>query len=663
MSVSQCPAKTDTHFLCQATGSAPTLPGAVANTVWLTGGAAVLDEEGKIVSANDTLALWLGATRGELKGQSFLVLMGQRFPEWEEPLRGFLKRGVQFDRLELVAPIERASQKLGVELCCHGPVRFVHLESILPPVRDLEEAFPEECWGRAATHTVFNRLIRAEAQLDNLIHRWPGIIFSQRPDFSFAFVSPRIEELTGVSAPDWQRQTKYFWQAVHEADADALLKRLRQMNDSPAGMTSTYRIRHIQTGRVSYLWEHRQSVRSSNGLLLGYEGIWLDITRQTIAERRLLNMSWKENLGTLTMGLAHDFCNIMAGIVALSDTFEAELGEKEPLHNSLTLIRSTANQASELAHHIRQLHQGVPGEKNYYDLNEILAGMVEVLQKVLTRRVRVQTVLEKGQLPVYVDAVELRRVIVNLALNAVDAMPNGGTLVFRSSRHEQPPSAQPLQGNLPQAPLVCLSVQDTGAGIPANYLQSIFDPFFTTKPLGKGSGLGLYNTRLFAESHGTAISVETREQSGTTFHLWFAQADFSEAQQQPVEQVAPLERHTLLVAGQPGEARDRMVEMLRTSGFYVVAANPKSDALQALYSPDYHFSGVLLLCQSAHSEELSLFNRIDAEKMPVKLFLGLLGLNQDEIETGFLERVDAIFPHDLAAQEVVSRVKAVLGQT
>jgi DNA-binding response OmpR family regulator len=116
------------------------------------------------------------------------------------------------------------------------------------------------------------------------------------------------------------------------------------------------------------------------------------------------------------------------------------------------------------------------------------------------------------------------------------------------------------------------------------------------------------------------------------------------------------------VAGPPGKARDRMVEMLRTNGFYVVATAPKSDALQALYSTDYHFSGVLMLCQKPDAEEFSLFNRIRAEKLPVKLFLGLLGCNQDEIETGLLQRVDATFPPDLPAQEVVSRVRAVLGR-
>lgn len=641
-------------------GCAPAVAVAAPNAVWLNGGTAVLDQKGNILSANDTLALWLGASLGELQGQSFLSVMAQRFPDWDKPLGEFLQRPARFDHLELSSAAGGVSRKLSVEVCRHRQVRFVRLESILPPLRDLEEAFPEECWGRAATHSVFNRLIRAEAQLDNLVHRWPGIIFSQRPDFSFAFVSPRIQELTGVAPTEWRRQSTCFWQVVHEADADALFKRLQRMSLSPDGLTSTYRIRHIQTGRVSYLWEHRQPVFSSNGLLLGSEGIWLDITRQTIAERRLLNMSWKENLGTITMGLAHDFCNIMAGIVALSETFEHEVKGNETLRNSVTLIRSTASQASELARRIRQLHQGVPGEKNYHDLNEIVAEMAEVLQKVLTRRVRVQTELESAQLPVYVDEVELRRVIVNLALNAVDAMPNGGSLVFRTSRHEQAPAVQVLQGSLPPGTVFRLSVQDTGAGIPGSYLKSIFDPFFTTKPLGKGSGLGLYNTKLFAENHGIGISVDTREQSGTTFHLWFAQSDFGEAAPQP-ETATALTRQTLLVAGPPGEARDRMVELLRTNGFYVVAGDPQSDALQAFYSPDYSFSGVLLLCQQARPEDFAFLSRIHAENLPVKLFLGLLGCNQDEVDTGLLERVDGTFPPDLPAPEVVSRIKTVLG--
>lgn len=613
------------------------------------------------MNANEALSMWLESRPAELKGQSLAAVIGRRFPAWQPELERFLAGNPAFDRLELATRSDAASQKLSVELTCHNGSKFVRMESVLPPVRDLEEAFPEQQWGRAASHAVFNRLIRAEAQLDNLMHRWPGIVFSQRPDFSFAFVSPKIEELTGVPAPEWRRSSTYFWQVVHEADAEALMERLKQPNTPSEGMTSSYRIRHIETGRVTYLWEHRQPVHSENGLLLGYEGIWLDITRQTIAERRLLNMSWKENLGTLTMGLAHDFCNIITGIVALSETFEHEFGANESLRSGLSLIRSTAGQASDLAHRIRQLHQGKPGEKNYHDVNEITTELAQVLQKVLSRRLRLQSVLAEQQLPVYVDAVELRQVIVNLALNAADAMPNGGSLTFRTSLQEAPPAERPIVGEYPRVPLVCLSVQDTGVGIPLCYLQSIFDPFFTTKPLGKGSGLGLYNARLFAERHGVAISVETREQAGTTFHLWFAQSDFSEAQE--AEEQGPVVRHTLLVVGQPGETRKRFKELLRSNGFYAVPATPEYDAVEALHSPDYTFSGVVLLCSRMRPEEVSLLRRIQSEKLPLKTFVAIVGCNQDELDTSMLQQVDAMLPHDMPQQEMVSRIRSVLARS
>ncbi len=634
-------------------------PAVAGLTAWLERGAAVLDESGGILTINPSLATWLGGTPDRLVGRPLASVLGHRHAAWAGQFAATLKSAATFDCFELFSKGEQGAEQVAVEVCAQGNLRFVRLESVLPAGGAVEESVPEAHWPRFASHHVMHRLLRAEAQLENLMERWPGIIFSQRPDFSFVSVSPKIEELTGISASEWRRQSRYFWDVVHEADAEALMDRLRHAGQSPGGLTTTYRIRHIQTGRVRYLWEHRQAVRSSNGLLIGYEGIWLDITRQTIAERRLLSMSWKENLGTLTVGLAHDFCNIMTGIVSLSETFEAELGDNDNLKSGLNLIRSTATQASELSRRIRQLHQGRPGEKNYHDLNEIVTTMAELLQKVLSRRVRTQTALTIGQLPLYVDDVEFRQVIVNLALNAVDAMPNGGSLVFRTTKFEHPPAVvENLQGTLPRAPLLCLSVQDTGMGIPPNFLKSIFDPFFTTKPLGRGSGLGLYNARLFADNHGAAISVESRENAGTTFHLWFAQADFSESQQAGPKH--PPTRHTLLVVGPAIETRHRTVETLRTNGYYVVTADNHRNAMEVLHAPDYNFSGVMMLCAGGKTEDLALLQRIRGENLPVKAFLHLLGCNEDDVDTSLLHGVDAVLAHELPLAEVLARLKTTL---
>ena len=661
--------------------AAPASSSAALTESWLSGGAAVLERSGRILTANDELATWLGYTPARLSGHFFPKLMGRYRAEWEDTLQRFISDANGFDRLELSTG-DGGLDRLSVELACHGQTLFLRLESSLPPTSELQDLFPETSWGRAMSHHAFHRMLRSETQIANLMHGWPGIIFSQRPDFSFVFVSPRIEELTGVPASEWRRHSKYFWDVVHEADAESLNARLRSEAQNPAGTTSTFRIRHLRTGRLTYLWEHRRAVRTGNGLLLGFEGIWLDITRQSIAERRLLSMSWRENLGTLTMGLAHDFSNILSGIVGMAESFEAGLEPDTPLRAGLGRIRSTAMQASQVTHRIRQLHQGPPGEKRFQDLNETVAGLVEVLLTVLPRRVRLQTMLQPDQLPLYADAVELQQVIVNLALNAADAMPEGGELTFRTARHEQMPAVQHLQGLRPRAPLVSLSVQDTGTGIPARFVASIFEPFFTTKPLGKGSGLGLYNARLFAEKHGAAISVETKEGSGTTFHLWFAQADFTEGDLPPAPERRA--RHTLLVAilngrdgfhpvPPPGDrdgfhpapllpsARlDQTVELLRQHGYYVVPATSEADVVEAVHAPHFQLTGLIVLCATSGPDELRLCQRIRAYRLPLKTVLSVFGSHQESLSASLLGTVDAVIPHHLPAPDFVARLNAVL---
>jgi signal transduction histidine kinase len=634
---------------------------AIAPGSLLDNGLAVLDPTGRILRANDSLALWLGVPAQELPGCSLPGLLGRCHQAWEVALLDFLRTASDFDRLELFAEDPHGPQRLILDVCRHGQDWFVRLESALPPARDWESLFPPERWGRVAAHQAYQRLLRAEAQLENLNLRWPGILFSQRPDFSFSYISPRVEELTGVPAREWRRSSDYFWRVVHEADVEMLLNRLRRSDWPEQGGVITYRIRHLHTGRVSYLWEYRQPLRTPGGLLLGYEGLWLDITRQTVAERRLLTMSWKETLGTLTLGLAHDFCNIMTGIISLSETYQAELETNSRLREGLELIRATAMEASQLAHRFRQLHQGTPGEKNFHDLNEIVRSMAEVLRKVLPRRVKVAVELAPGQCPVYLDAVELRQVLVNLALNAAEAMPHGGQLTFRTSIHHEQPPVTPLQGQMPRLPLIGLAVQDTGTGIPTRLLHAIFDPFFTTKPLGKGSGLGLYNTRLFAERHGAAISVETAENQGTTFHLWFPQAELDA---QPKLNGAgagtprPV-RHTLLALGPPGPALDQLVSRLRETGLYVAPAHSESEALELLHSPYFQFTGLIILCTEGTGPHGRLLDRIRAENLPLKTFF-VTACNQDELDTSLLERVDLVLPADLPSAEWQNRLRTVL---
>ena len=548
---------------------------------WLENGQAILDANGRITEINEPFNEWLDRADGSVAGRSLWMLMEERCPAWRERLDSFRASKETFSEIDLKLPTDpaQAAQWFRLEFAAHVAGGFARFHSILPPLPDLEESsWDQQLRNEFARREMFLRLLRAEAQLKSLTERWPGVIFSQRADFSFRFVSPQIEALTGVSVAEWQSKPHLFWHVIHEGDAEELRQQLKQGRQSGQTFTSTYRVRHAQTGRVAYVMEHRQAHVSRGGLILGYDGVWLDVTRQTIAEKRLSSAAWKETLSVLTMSLAHDFGNVMAGIHALSESFLDQVGDGHEFNEGLTLIKKNAQQASQLVHRIINLHQGKTGDSNYHNLNEITTDLADLVRKIIPRRMELTVELATEALPVYLDVVELRQVVVNLVLNAIDAMPQTGRLVLRTSSNSKGsvngivtsalsvplagsfsdvtiPLTDPVSivGTLPRLPAACLSVQDNGCGIKPRHLGSIFDPFFTTKPMNKGSGLGLYNARLFIDKHRGAITVDSKEGAGTTFHLWLPQADFTEAAAEARSSQQAGAPRSPKDAGQPGD--------------------------------------------------------------------------------------------------------------
>ena len=146
-----------------------------------------------------------------------------------------------------------------------------------------------------------------QAPTENLLQHWPGVLFHQRPDLTFASASPRLAELTGLPLERWQRDPGLLWKVVHESDADDLRQQIARVAAVPAGFTTRFRLRHAGTGRVAHIAEFRRPLFDASGALAGYEGFWMDETRQTVSEKRLASAAWKETLALLTMGLTHDF--------------------------------------------------------------------------------------------------------------------------------------------------------------------------------------------------------------------------------------------------------------------------------------------------------------------------------------------------------------------
>ncbi len=614
---------------------------------WLNAGLAVLSPEGRLLSCNPALRDWFAESLSSLENQLFCDILGKINPPWREAIATWLATTDPFTQLLLP----------GTEITSIGWIRitaanrpkeiFVHLDSTAAPRLELEEAGSAEGgmtdeMGRSLRL----RLLRSEAQLDNLMRRWPGVIFSQRTDMSFHYGSPKLEEMTGYPLSDWMARPETFWSVIHEADVNEMRQQVRRTIQTGDTVSTSFRIRHSRTGRVAYILEHRQALRSEGGLLLGFEGVWLDVSRQTIAERRLSSAAWRDTLAVLTMGLAHDFGNILAGIHALAETLEPEKNGDIEVDERVGLIKRNSLQASELVRRVLSLHQGKPGVLDYADLNSLVTDFSDLVRKIIPRRIQFAVVNSETPLPVYVDSVELRQVFLNLAMNAVDAMPYTGKICCTTSHCTEIPKLSYLQGDFPRLPAICLAIEDNGLGIPARNLPNIFDPFFTTKPVNKGSGLGLYNARLFAEKHHGALSVDSTEGSGTLFRLWLPEADFTEIER--VNEQIELRRRCILVVGTLGRSLDTTAEFLRRSGFFVVTESQTEKVPQLLDSFDYEFDGVLLqLVAYSDQQTGQLLEELKGRRPPIKTILQIIGRNADEIDTSWIRSASLTIPSDL----------------
>lgn len=645
-------------------------PGVLEAHHWLEGGVAILDSGGRVIAVNPAMGAWMGRGLREAgaeldaaeAGWDFWESLGRRCPSWRKELKEMAGAGEVFVQRDLSLESEEESGGwFRLEIARHPSGLHVRLSSILPPASELPEAgWGAHLRGEAAGREMFVRLLRVETQLEKLAQHWPGVIYSQRPDYSFVFVSGRVEELTGLSIEDWRAQPRRFWDVVHEADAVELQHQFSQAAQQGQPLTTTFRVRNVVSGRVSYVLEHRKPVVSRGGLVLGYEGVWLDVTRQTLAEKLLTSAAWKETLAVVTMGLAHDFSNVMAGIHSLSESFHSQLEEAHPFWEGLGLIKKSALQASQLVHRIVNLHLGKPGERNYYDLNQIVSELLELVRKVIPRRIEVTSVLSEESLPVYVDAFEFRQVMINLALNASDAMPERGKLVFRTSRLNQAPPAARLQGRINRFPCGVLSVEDNGCGIKPLHLDLIFDPFFTTKSGSKGSGLGLYNARLFAEKHHGAIGVESVEGRGSTFHVCLPEAEFSETERGPAEPVRRRERLGILLCGPAGALLDAEAERLRTDGYHVATADEPNRVAEILTARDYVYHGVLLLVASGNLP-LELHFAAWRRVCPgLRVILRPFGRDQDELDAELVRLADLVLTPELSQPEMLATLRQTL---
>jgi PAS domain S-box-containing protein len=401
-------------------------------------------------------------------------------------------------------------------------------------------------------------------------------------------------------------------------------------------------------------------VRDSGGKIVNYVAVNRDVTREVQLEAQFRQAQKMEAIGLLAGGVAHDFNNILAALTMGMDL----LREKPELdEESQTMLKELAVETKRAANLTRQLlmfSRRSVLDVRVLDLNEVVANLLKMLGRLLGEHLTL--VFERrSTLPaVEADAGMLEQVLMNLVVNARDAMPRGGriTLATEAAEFEIQQVATPTSRR--PGRFVCLAVSDTGCGMNEATLKRIFEPFFTTKEMGRGTGLGLATAYGIVAQHGGWIEVDSKVDLGTTFRVYLPVAPKAVAKEETPElkpPVVPRGQETLLVVEDDAGVRQMLVHALRLLGYQVISAANGQEAMDLWRKHNPQID--LLLTDMVMPEGmtgLELAKRVRADKPDLKIIVSS-GYSIELSELGNATAEGIVY---LAKPYEVSRLGSVL---
>lgn len=387
-----------------------------------------------------------------------------------------------------------------------------------------------------------------------------------------------------------------------------------------------------------------------------------------IADRKLLEEQVRqaqkmESLGQLVSGIAHDFNNILAGILGYTDQSLSRVDATHPVHEGLQRTRESTLRAAQMVRQLLAFSRHQVLEPTYIDVNSIVANLLDFIQKVIGEHIEIVFTPATDIQTVFADAVQIEQVVMNLCINARDAMPDGGQLFIAIQNTTRNTEHGEMQSLEQAGSYVEITVRDTGTGMDEQTQERIFEPFFTTKEVGKGTGLGLSTVHGIIGQHKGFLRVKSAPGEGTSFFIYLPTVDSAPLtikQEPEVEPVTHKGNETLLLVEDDQDLRELMQDVLEEYGYTVISASNGEEALHLLERSDTTIELIVSDMMTPKLGGKDLYKHLKQSGFPTK-FLFMSGyladhLGQDfqlDTETHFLQK-----PFDL--EELTRKVRIVL---
>ncbi|TVP55489.1 MAG: response regulator [Gemmatimonadales bacterium] len=381
--------------------------------------------------------------------------------------------------------------------------------------------------------------------------------------------------------------------------------------------------------------------------------------RQEELEAQLLQAQKMEAVGLLAGGIAHDFNNMLTPIMGLSDLGREE-AESEDVRDYFREIQSASARAREIVHQLLAFSRKQVLSMNALDLGDELRRSHGLLRSLLRENIELEIEIEEGAHPVLADSTQLQQILVNLAVNAQDAMPDGGRLRIALERVETGP-IDLAEESLDGAPVVKLAVSDTGDGIAGEHLPHIFDPFFTTKSPGKGTGLGLATVYGIIRQHDGAIRARSRPGAGTTFEIYLPvtrREVQAEGDDRPPAAPESVRGARILLVEDDEAVRRFVLRVLDRAGYAVHVARSAEEALDIAESEgafDLLLTDVILPGRNGRE----LYDEMTARQPGLKA-LFMSGYSHDVLGDGGLPDGTEFLSKPFELNELMAQVRSVL---
>jgi PAS domain S-box-containing protein len=394
------------------------------------------------------------------------------------------------------------------------------------------------------------------------------------------YVSPAYEQVWGRSCQELYQSPQAFLEAIHPEDRERVESEIAAAREQGIPWSHEYRIIRPD-GAVRWIRDRGFPVREDQGLVIMFTGVAMDITERKALEQQLLQAQKMEAVGRLAGGVAHDFNNLLMAITGYGELMRAKVFKDDPLHGYLENILKAGDRAAALTRQLLTFSRQKVVHPEVIDLNRVVLDLEPMLRRLIGEDLDLEVVTDRRLGAVKADPGQMGQVIMNLVVNARDAMPQGGRLTLKTTPVDFTVGCHSRFGLTPPGPYVRLEVQDTGVGMAEATQAHIFEPFFTTKEPGKGTGLGLSTVYGIVKQSGGYLDLATEPGAGSTFTIYLPRLEAIVAPPKPRIPITASFRgeETVLLVEDEDVLRGLLAKFLRLYGYTVLEARHGGEAL------------------------------------------------------------------------------------